>query len=244
VNSRAADPHRDTIGSLSVGSSWLKRSVMLRGADEDAGKRDRRALTSPSHRMPPLPICQQRQLHTRTMEGINWHPGEEDFTAARQGFQLADPSFVPSSLSLCSPIHCHLGKFTLMTSTEPSFDIALHMHIPALESFVDVIRTAVGRIAQLIGFTFDGIEDLALAANEAAALLLDLAPHTLEIEVLGPVEAGAPATVALKAVRPEGRWPPPDLESDIRWQVLTAVCEEVQVRLDDPPGLVILQGAR
>ncbi|CAN5810822.1 hypothetical protein BH23ACT5_BH23ACT5_08300 [soil metagenome] len=129
-------------------------------------------------------------------------------------------------------------------SSVPS-ELALHLTIPAVESFVDLIRTAVGRVAQLAGFTFDGIEDLALAANEAAGLLLDLAPRSLEIEVRAPTaDQRTAALVEMRAVGPQAEWPPPNLERDLRWQVLTAICEEVQVRADDHCGLVLVQGTR
>ncbi len=127
---------------------------------------------------------------------------------------------------------------------QQSSEIAIRLIIPAIDSLVDLIRTAVGRVAQLIGFTFDGIEDFALAANEAAALLLDLGPHTLEVDFHAPLEHGDRATVVISAVDPKGQWPPPDLEVDLRWQVLTAICEDVRVRDDGHCGLVLVQGMK
>lgn len=102
----------------------------------------------------------------------------------------------------------------------------VRLSVPAEDTFLDLIRHGVGRAARVGNFTFDGIEDVVLAVNEATVLLLETSPSQLDVEVAFrdeelhiALEAEAARSGAL-----------PDAEGDLRWQVLTALCDKVRLR--------------
>ncbi len=87
-----------------------------------------------------------------------------------------------------------------------------------------MIRMVVGRAARMAGWSFDGMDDLCLAVDQAAGFLLAAAPSALSLSV-AEVDGGLAGEVIMRP--PMEIWPPSDLETDMRWQILEAVCEEV-----------------
>lgn len=124
-------------------------------------------------------------------------------------------------------------------------DDRVSLTVPARGEYVDVIRTVVGREAHRLGFSFDGIEDVCLAADEATVLLLALSGGARWIEVSTGVAAEA-FEVSLSASPADSvPWPPRSLDDDVRWQVLHALADEVRVEsVGGCPGFVISQRAR
>lgn len=106
----------------------------------------------------------------------------------------------------------------------------IELMVPAFDPFLQMVRSVVGRAAGMAGFTFDGIEDFALAVDEAATLLIEHSGSALRLAITG-IEAGQ--LVATLDIGEADGWPPSGLESDTGWQVLSALCDRVWV-LDGP----------
>jgi hypothetical protein len=130
----------------------------------------------------------------------------------------------------------------LAQPSEPIGDLEMELRVPGSPHYLQTIRTVVGRAAHLMGFSFDGIEDLALAVDEAAVLLLERAPSVLWLRLEGgdsgvlEVRIGTPATLPA--------WPPDDLENDTRWQILSALCERTWPISGSPSGVGLAQTTR
>lgn len=119
------------------------------------------------------------------------------------------------------------------------------LRVPAEDRFLELLRGVVGRAARISGFSFSGIEDFSLAVDEAAVLLLEREPSEIALR-LAEVGEGTGRLMAIVSVRePVHDWPPPhDLTTDMRWQVLNALCEEVWVVNRDSQGIGLAQSIR
>jgi serine/threonine-protein kinase RsbW len=104
----------------------------------------------------------------------------------------------------------------------------VELTVPALSSYLGVVRTATAGLAARLAFTLDEIEDLRIAVDEACVMLLSLArpqpPEaptlTCQFRVSDDVLAvTVSARVSPKAVMPA--------EQSFAWQVLTAHATEV-----------------
>jgi len=116
--------------------------------------------------------------------------------------------------------------------------------VPAKPEFVHVLRSVVASVAARASFTFDEIDDLRLAVDEACAQLLAFPPPatTLElriafgdagtIEVVASTDADAGAAI----------WPPEGAERTLTWQVLSALADEARFESAGArPGLRIIK---
>lgn len=102
------------------------------------------------------------------------------------------------------------------------------MTVPALTSYLNVVRTAAAGLAARLSFPHDEIEDLRIAVDEACVMLLSLpgppppeeATLTCQFRVLYDCLAvTVSAPVSDKAVMPA--------EQSFTWQVLTAHATDV-----------------
>ena len=116
----------------------------------------------------------------------------------------------------------------------------IELSTPGEDVYLEVIRAVVGRSARLVGFSFDGIEDLVLAVDEAATLLLMTRPESMHVRITG-VDNGL--DVLLHVTDPTHRWPPEGVTDDTGWQVLHALCERVWIA-GPQPGIGLFQGLR
>ena len=116
--------------------------------------------------------------------------------------------------------------------------------IPASHQHLDVLRFAVGRAASATGFTFDGIEDLALAISESAALLLEYTPRELCLEIQGVRADSDQLTIGLTMVPPRYLWPPASLTDELRWKILGVVTETHEIITGERTGISIRQHVR
>jgi hypothetical protein len=123
-------------------------------------------------------------------------------------------------------------------------DHGVHLTVPAHAEYVDVIRTVVGRQAHRLGFSFDGIEDVCLAVDEATVLLLSLAPRADRIEVAAALVDSSIEVLLGVSVGEAVTWPPRSLDDDVRWQVLRALADEVRLSEGDQPTILVRQRAR
>lgn len=104
----------------------------------------------------------------------------------------------------------------------PPSDARVELVVPAAEAHLSLLRTVAGRQAMMAGFTFDGIEDLALAVHEAAAVLLLGRPDRISLSVWPD---GDGLMVELEAGATTDGWRAPDEE--VRWHLLETLCDRV-----------------
>ena len=79
--------------------------------------------------------------------------------------------------------------------------------------------------------SFDAIEDLRLAVDEASAWLLGANPGAASLILrLLPMEDRLEAVVAVDAGA--GTWPPPEVEQGLPWVILTALVDTLELGSD------------
>jgi serine/threonine-protein kinase RsbW len=103
-------------------------------------------------------------------------------------------------------------------------DPTVTLRVPATSAFVVLIRAAVSAMCARLDFTIDRIEDVKLAVDESAALLLSDARTGAELDVRFTPDAPDGLRVEMTAPTVHGR----SLERDsFTWTVLTALVDEV-----------------
>lgn len=104
--------------------------------------------------------------------------------------------------------------------------------VPADGARVHVLRAVTAAAASRMRMSFDAIEDLRLAVDEASAWLLGTNPGaSLLILRLLPLDDRLEAVVAVDAGG--GTWPPPDVEQGLPWLILKALVDTLALG-DDP----------
>ena len=118
---------------------------------------------------------------------------------------------------------------------------AVTVTVPARPDFIHVLRSVVAAVAARAEFTFDAIDDLRLAVDEAGAQLLSYASpaSTLSLSVtINDDGSGVEVLVSTDADVASGQWPPAGAERTLTWQVLSALADEARFeRLDAGPAL-------
>jgi serine/threonine-protein kinase RsbW len=103
-------------------------------------------------------------------------------------------------------------------------DPTVTLRVPASSAYVVLIRAAVSAMCARLDFTIDRIEDVKLAVDEAAALLLSDAPQGADLYVDFTPDAPDGLLVSMTAATIHGR----SLQRDsFTWTVLTALVDEV-----------------
>lgn len=109
--------------------------------------------------------------------------------------------------------------------------------IPARGEFVHVLRSVIASIAALRNLSYDDIDDLRIAVDEACAHLLTIrspasllrlriAPSNADIQVVASTDAEV------------GEWPSSGAEQTLTWQVLAALADEAAFeRENDHPAI-------
>lgn len=108
--------------------------------------------------------------------------------------------------------------------------------VPARSEFVSLVRSVVANAAAHLRMTFDQVDDLRLAADEAASQLVQVEDATTlslridldenSIDIRAWVDA-SPKT-----------WPPEDLDGSLTWQILSGlVAEAAFERHDDAASI-------
>ena len=111
------------------------------------------------------------------------------------------------------------------------------VRVPAQPDFVHVLRSVVATVAARDNFTYDEIDDLRLAVDEACAQLLALPGRSTTLTVqLTPVDGGL---VVVATIDADGQaWPPEGAEHTLAWQILSALADETRFEeLDGSPAL-------
>jgi serine/threonine-protein kinase RsbW len=103
--------------------------------------------------------------------------------------------------------------------------------VPAGAGFVHVLRAVTAAVASRMRMSFDAIEDLRLAVDEASAWLLgaNRVASTLTLRLL-PLDDRLEAVVVVDAGG--GAWPPPDAEQGLPWRILSALVDTLALGSD------------
>jgi anti-sigma regulatory factor (Ser/Thr protein kinase) len=115
-------------------------------------------------------------------------------------------------------------------------DATVSLSLPADPSSVSVVRAVVASVASKLDLSYDSVDDLRIAAAEAAALLLSPAAAEARLCVdLEPGDAGLRLTIWV-----EGS-PTPDLSDreGLAWRVIEGLADEAVVRERDGGGSAI-----
>src|SRR5262245_66123392 len=100
--------------------------------------------------------------------------------------------------------------------------------VPADGARVHVLRAVTAAAASRMRMSFDAIEDLRLAVDEASAWLLGTNHGASSLILwLLPLDDRLEAVVAVDA--PGGAWPPPQVEQGLPWRILTALVDTLAV---------------
>jgi serine/threonine-protein kinase RsbW len=114
--------------------------------------------------------------------------------------------------------------------------------VPARPDFIHVLRSVVGAVAARADFTFDAIDDLRLAVDEASAQLLAFTGTvtSLTLRITLTDEGGIDLIASTDADIASAVWPPVGAERTLTWQVLSALADEAHFeRYGSAPALRI-----
>ena len=102
--------------------------------------------------------------------------------------------------------------------------------VPARPDYIHVLRSVVAAIAARADFTFDAIDDLRLAVDEAGAHLLSVAAPATSLTLrISLTDEGAVEVIAsTDAVVADSAWPPEGIERTLAWQILSALADETR----------------
>lgn len=104
---------------------------------------------------------------------------------------------------------------------------SIEIRFPAEWAVLDLLRTVIGRVSHMAGFSYDGIEDFSMAVGEAATLLIESKPAELAVTVSGMSSGGRPLLVVVKAREPTKALSLSELRQGYRWDLLAALCEHI-----------------
>jgi hypothetical protein len=121
------------------------------------------------------------------------------------------------------------------------------LSVPARPDFLHVLRAVVSGVGARQGLSYDAINELCLAASEAAAYLLGLTPADGEaargrrLSVRLRAESDIAVTVMTDA--PVPTWPPP-AQRTLAWRILAGLVDDVSFVVEEgcPAIRLVLSG--
>jgi serine/threonine-protein kinase RsbW len=118
---------------------------------------------------------------------------------------------------------------------------AIRLSIPASSAWVVLVRTAATACCARLDFDVDRLEDVRLAVDEVATMLIERAVPGTEIRCeLVPYDDGR-LDIALRAETDSGALPRTDT---FAWAVLTALVDDVTTTVDASETTVLLRTSR
>lgn len=109
----------------------------------------------------------------------------------------------------------------------------ISVSVPSRAEYVHVLRAVTASVAARVPVSFDGIEDLRLAVDEACGRLLAVGGDSTTMTLtLRPLPDRLEAVIAVDGV--SGDWPPPGIEETLGWRVLSALVDTLT--MDADPG--------
>ena len=117
------------------------------------------------------------------------------------------------------------------------------MRVPAAPDYLHILRAVAASVGARRDLSFDAIDDLRIAVDEAGAYLLALRPAAgrlcLTVEVS---EEGVVATVWGEGLTSE--WPPPGGDESLSWKVLSGLADEAAFeKFEGSPAIRLLKRA-
>jgi serine/threonine-protein kinase RsbW len=125
--------------------------------------------------------------------------------------------------------------------TSGSTDVVVS--VPARPEFMQLLRAAVGSVAARVDFTYDAIDDLRIAVDEACARILSVpgTPTTLSLRII-PNETGIEVVAYTDGEAEE--WPPERFEESLTAKILDALTDGVTFeRVGQSPAVRVLKRA-
>ncbi len=115
--------------------------------------------------------------------------------------------------------------------------------VPARPDFVHVLRSVVAAVAARANFTYDEIDDLRLAVDEACAQLLSFGHGATSLRLDVEVAAGGDALRLTASTDADGAaWPPAGGERTLTWQVLSALADQASfANIDGGPAMQLVK---
>ena len=111
--------------------------------------------------------------------------------------------------------------------------------IPARAGNVQLFRTIVAGVGARAGLTYDEIDDVRLAVQEAAGQILLIAPRESSV-VLRVDDGDGRLRIEVSTASAVGDWPPPGIEHSLAWTILTTLVDSVSLgRTDDDASAVV-----
>lgn len=124
----------------------------------------------------------------------------------------------------------------------PAVGGVVELAVPALASFLPVVRAATAGLAARLSLTFDEIEDLRIAVDEACAIVLALpGPRPVTLTCRYQVLADGLVVRVSIPVDPTAALP---AERSFAWHVLTTHATDVRHAIDDGQAWIELRKPR
>ncbi|MFL5766493.1 MAG: ATP-binding protein [Actinomycetota bacterium] len=124
----------------------------------------------------------------------------------------------------------------------PSTDVVVS--VPARPEFMQLLRAAVGSVAARVDFTYEAIDDLRIAVDEACARILSVpgTPTTLLLRIT-PEPTGIEVVAYTDGEAEE--WPPERFEESLTAKILDALTDGVTFeRVGASPAVRLLKRAK
>jgi serine/threonine-protein kinase RsbW len=122
----------------------------------------------------------------------------------------------------------------------PSSTPEVRLSVPAHGAFLSLIRTTSAAVAARLDMTIDEIEDLRIAVDEAAAMLLPSVAGDRSVDVVFTLGDEA-LTISLSAETADARAPDQD---GFGWTVLSALVGSVSAEHVDGRSTIVLSHRR
>jgi len=113
----------------------------------------------------------------------------------------------------------------------------VRVSIPAKPDFVHVLRSVIAAVAARADFTYDAIDDLRLAVDEACAQLLAFRSPATTLSIVVETLADGGLGVLASTDADASAWPPEGIERTLTWQVLAALADDARVETAGGPAL-------
>jgi anti-sigma regulatory factor (Ser/Thr protein kinase) len=111
--------------------------------------------------------------------------------------------------------------------------------VPADAGVVQLLRTIVAGVGARVGLTYDSIDDLRLAAQEAVGQIMLVTGRDGSISM--SVETNERGLeLRLWTERVVGAWPPPGIEGSLAWTILSTLVDGVSLGGEDGAASVRL----
>jgi serine/threonine-protein kinase RsbW len=113
--------------------------------------------------------------------------------------------------------------------------------VPAAPEFVRVLRSVAASLGAAMDLTYDRIEDLRLAVDEACAQLLEIPGDDAVLTVrVTPTGTGVRVFATTDAPASPTAWPPSGFEDGLAWRVLSGLTDDVAFELTEEGAAVRL----